>query len=119
MTMHKLLKRKLAWFPQSCFALEKSPEIISIRLDDRIDDPEDDCVEVTVEFSNGEKRWTTFGTTGHLDRLLESNDHLFLPKFVFVKVLNEETIRKTIVSLDKRDEFMGVSTAYTNSVQKD
>lgn len=103
---------KLAWFPVSCFAMEKPPIIVAIRIDDQIADPENDCVEVTVEFSNGEKRWTTFTTPNYLTVLLESNNYLFLPKFVFLKTLNEETIRETVVSLDKQNEFIGVSIAY-------
>lgn len=106
---------KLAWFPASCFGTEKLPEIISIHIDDEIADPKNDCVEVTVEFSNGEKRWTTVATTRHLDKLLESNPYLVFSKFIILKELNETNIRETIVSLDKQNKFTPVSVSYEHS----
>jgi hypothetical protein len=47
------------WYPAICFDLTGNdcPMITAITLDDPIQDPQHDCIEVTITLSGGKKRW--------------------------------------------------------------
>ena len=54
---------RLRWYPATCFDLgQAGPSLISFVLDDPIQDTRQDCVEVTVELSDGQRRWCFFVT---------------------------------------------------------
>jgi hypothetical protein len=47
------------WYPTVCFDLSGNdcPLITAITLDDPIQDPQHDCIEVSISLSNGKTRW--------------------------------------------------------------
>lgn len=54
---------RVRWYPAWCF--DPGGNVVTlerVQLDDKITDPEDDSVEVTVELSSGERRWCLFVT---------------------------------------------------------
>ena len=102
-------QQKLVWIPENCFSFIQIPEILTINIDDKIDNSMNDCLEVTIEFSNGKKIWTTFITSEYLDELLKSNKYLILPNFIIVKQVNEIEINKIIRELDSQNKLTEVS----------
>ncbi|MCG8385766.1 MAG: hypothetical protein MJA30_09510 [Cytophagales bacterium] len=75
--------QKLVWLPASCFVESEIPSIVSINIDDEINNPKNDCIEVTVEFDNEEKRWATFTTVEWLKSLLKDNDYVIGKGLIF------------------------------------
>lgn len=102
-------QNKLVWLPEICFTSNEVFEIISIKIDDRIDNPKNDCIEVTIEFSNSVKYWTTFVTPSYLRELLQANRYLILSNFIIVEEINEEIISEIVIELDKKNELKGVT----------
>ncbi len=99
-------KKKLVWLPENCFTKVKIPDIKSIIIDDEITDSYDDYIEVTVEFSDGVKRWTSFITINKLNSLFnEFRDYVLGNELVIVKEVNEAIIKRTIIELDKQDKL--------------
>ena len=103
---------KLVWLPEIYFTLDEVHEIISIKIDDRIDDPKNDCVDVTVEFSNGEKLWTTFITYAYLDILLQANKYLIHSNFIIVEEVSELVIYEIVSEMDRKNELKKVVKPY-------
>lgn len=50
---------RLRWYSQFYFSALNEPEIISIKIDDPIENIESDAIEVTITFSNKAKYWMT------------------------------------------------------------
>lgn len=96
---------KLVWLPELCFTQNEVPEIVSIKIDNRIDDPKNDCVDVTVEFSDGEKFWITFITYVYVNILLQANKYLILANFIIVEEINEISINEIVTELDRKNEL--------------
>ena len=106
-------RQKLVWLPDRCFADNSIPDIESINIDDKINDPENDCVEVTIKFDNGEKRWATFTTIKWLKNLLkESSNYVTGAGFIFLKVINKENIELAITELDKQNKLIELTQKY-------
>ncbi len=102
--------QKLVWLPNPCFTNAKIPEIIEIKIDDEITDSQNDCIEVTIEFSDGEKRWVTFATVNWLKgKINEHKNYLSGNGLIFVEELSETSINRTIIELDKQNELLHVS----------
>jgi len=103
-------KGKLVWLPSHCFTEDRIPEITSIDIDDEIDDPENDVVEVTISFDSGEKRWVTFSTIQWLYQLLDENtDYVLGTGFIILKEMNRKNIEIAISDLDKQHKLIEVS----------
>ncbi|MGV3610543.1 MAG: hypothetical protein ACO1N0_06320 [Fluviicola sp.] len=105
-------QRKLKWYPEAHFGLEKEPEIRSVTIDDKIENALADLAEVTIEFSNKEKYWTSFSTPDYLKKILESNSYFTGEDFIFVNELREDRIREIILKLDQQDELMRIFKKY-------
>jgi hypothetical protein len=95
---------RLVWLPAYFFAKDCPPAISMINIDDVIEDPENDCVEVTISFSDGTKRWTAFATPAHLSKLMTSNDYVIGDGFIFLNYLNSQNIEKAIIGMDRKKE---------------
>ncbi|WP_299710592.1 hypothetical protein [uncultured Tenacibaculum sp.] len=99
-------RNKLVWLPEYCFTKEEMPDIKSIIIDDEITDSHNDYIEVTIEFSDGVKRWTSFITINKLNSLFnEFRDYVLGNELIIVKEVNETIIKRTIIELDKKDEL--------------
>ncbi|RLJ30890.1 hypothetical protein CLU97_0290 [Chryseobacterium sp. 7] len=97
---------KLKWYSKFYFQAYKEPEIISIHIDDKIENSESDVIEVTIEFSNKEKYWLTFTTPKYLDNILDEESYFSSRDFIIIKSLSEESIKSTIQKLDEKNELI-------------
>ncbi|SNR14479.1 hypothetical protein [Tenacibaculum jejuense] len=104
---------KLVWIPSYCFTNYKAPEIISINIDDEINDKYNSCIEVTIKFDDGSKRWAIFMTINHLNNLFnEYRDYVTGNRLILTKEINENMIKKAIHELDKQNELYENTNKY-------
>ena len=100
-------KDRLVWISDLYFSENEIPKIKSITIDDRIDDPFNDGVDVTVEFEDNTARWLFFMTVKYLEnRLDKDNDFFSGNKIIFVQEIREDLIKKTIEELDRTNELV-------------
>ncbi|MNU60172.1 hypothetical protein D3C71_493550 [compost metagenome] len=99
-------QNKLKWYSKFYFDLEKEPEIISVILDDKMEDLTCDLVEVTIEFSNKEKYWTSFTTPEYLKNLLIGQSHISTQKLIILSELIENKIKEIVFELDAHNELI-------------
>ena len=61
---------RLRWYPATCFAdgSQAVNRLSEYVIDDAIEDPSDDWVEVTVTLSDGARRWCAFTTPARVAR---------------------------------------------------
>lgn len=105
---------RLVWIPSSSFSTNKIPEIKTIIIDDEITSSSHDCVEVTITFTNNEKRYATFMTIDYLRNLFNKHRKFVTGEhLIFVEEMNEAIINKTIVKLDKVNRLIENSQAYS------
>ncbi|MBO9694168.1 hypothetical protein [Chryseobacterium sp.] len=97
---------KLRWYPKFYFSLEKEPKIVSIHIDDEIENTESDAIEVTIELSNKEKYWLTFTTPKYLDKILNEESYFSSKHFMIIKCLTEASIKSTVLKLDEQNELI-------------
>lgn len=103
----------LIWLPNYCFSDKEVPKLVSITVDDEIMDEFNDCVEVTMKFSNGSRRFTNFMTVNHLSNLMnEHRNYVTGTKLVLVKWLDEEMIEKAVSEMYRENELDEVSIPY-------
>ncbi len=106
-------RENLVWIPIHCFTSSKIPNIISINIDDEINDFHNECVEVTIKFSDGEKRWATFMTTNWLNGLFNIHrNHVTGNGLILLKELSKSKIKQIIVDLDKQNELIEITNKY-------
>ena len=91
---------------QFYFSLYNQPEIISINIDDTIENIESDAIEVTIMFSNKAKYWMTFTTPKYLDKILNEEPYFSSKHFMIIKHLTEESIKSTVLKLDEQNELI-------------
>ncbi|MDI6803844.1 MAG: hypothetical protein QME58_08360 [Bacteroidota bacterium] len=103
---------KLVWIPKTCFVDHEIPAIVSINVDDEIKNPNNDCVEVTIEFSDGKKYWTTFVTVEYLENLMKSRNYLVLNEFIIINEISEIDIHTVIQEMDRTNELNTVLKSY-------
>lgn len=104
---------KLVWLPDYLFTKENIPDITLINIDDEISDELNDCIEVTVFFSNGERRWTTFITLKRVQKLFnEHRTYLAGKGIIIVQKINKEIIEKTIIEMDKQNVLIEETREY-------
>ncbi|MCE7991611.1 MAG: hypothetical protein HEP71_06510 [Roseivirga sp.] len=100
------LRNRLVWLPKYCFSKKEVVAIKKIKLDDKIRDPLNDCIEVTVTFKNGKKRWTNFTTVKYLNGLLnEFRDYLIGEGFIILKEISKESVETAVMDLYRQDEL--------------
>lgn len=97
---------RLRWYPKFYFSLNNEPEIISININDKIENTESDAIEVTITFSDKAKYWITFTTPKHLDKILDEESYFSSKHFIIIKYLTEESIKSTILKLDEQNELI-------------
>ncbi|MDW9380862.1 hypothetical protein [Chryseobacterium sp. JV558] len=99
-------EEKLRWYSKFHFSLNNEPEIISIKIDDKIGNIESDAIEVTIMFSNKVKYWMTFTTPKYLDKILDEASYFSSKHFMIIKHLTEESIKSTVLKLDEQNELI-------------
>ncbi|MDR4953392.1 hypothetical protein REB14_14520 [Chryseobacterium sp. ES2] len=97
---------KLRWYSKLYFSADNEPEIISINIDDPIENIESDAIEVTITFSNKVKYWMTFATPKYLDKILDEESYFSSKHFMIIKHLTEESIKSTVLKLDEQNELI-------------
>ncbi|TZF96209.1 hypothetical protein FW781_12295 [Chryseobacterium panacisoli] len=97
---------RLRWYSKFYFSLNNKPEIISINIEDTIENTESDAIEVTIEFSNKAKYWMTFTTPKYLDKILNEGSYFSSKHFMIIKHLTEESIKSTVLKLDEQNELI-------------
>lgn len=106
-------RQKLVWLPTYCFTDSIIPDIKSINIDDEISDNHNDCVEVTILFSNKTKRLAIFMTINWLNNLFNNHRHYVTGNnLIFTQQVNEDIIRKTIIELDKQNKLYENTNEY-------
>lgn len=97
---------RLNWYADFYFDAEPQPEISLITIDDPIQNAICDIVEVTIEFSNKEKYWTTFTTPDYLKKLLDSHVYFSMKELILVSELTENRIKEIVIDLDEQNELL-------------
>jgi hypothetical protein len=102
---------RLRWYPTYCFATEG--EVVALLasyvVDDPIEDPTADWVEVTVTLTDGGRRWCAFTTPAHVAQRgeqLEADGRSFraffaVPHAIVVTRLSTGVIEATLRQLDR------------------
>lgn len=104
---------KLVWITTYCFSDKQAPQLLSIHIDDKIEDQLNDSIEVTVIFTLQEKRWTTFVTANKIANMLSNGkEYIQSNHFIIVEEITPEKIKKVIKKLDKQNELIQVTKPY-------
>lgn len=103
---------QLKWYDAYYFDWEKQPEIRSISLDDRIENAASDLIEVTIEFADGTKYWTSFTTPQYLVELLKVQLHITTNNFIIINELTENKIKEVILDLDEQNKLSDSCKTY-------
>ena len=90
-------QHKLRWYSTFYFDTEKEPDIISVVLDDTIENPACGLVEVTIAFSNNEKYWTSFTTPAYLNELLIGQNSISSQKLIILNALTEDVSKRLLL----------------------
>lgn len=107
-------RNRLVWISDDYFVDYEIPSILFIQIDDEIKNPKKAYVEVTIIFSDGNKRWMIFTTPQHLDFLFNDNrDYIIGYPFIILKEVNEFIIKKSVRHLYQQNELIKNSQAYT------
>lgn len=99
-------EKKLKWYSKFYFELEEQSKIKSITVDDKIENRNCDCIEVTIEFENNIKYWTRFTTSEYLSKLLQHQKFVTGNKMIIIEVLTNENIIEVINYLDSVNELI-------------
>jgi hypothetical protein len=106
-------RQKLVWLPNLCFVCSEIPDITFVKIDDEINDSQNECIEVTIEFSNGERRWATFMTLDWLNGLISKQKNYVTGNgLIILKEISETNIKQIIVELDKQNELNEMTRKY-------
>lgn len=103
------------WFPTSCFVADGSTLLRLVRF--TVDEhdatrTEWDFVEVTVELSDGQRRWCCFATPAGLGSLAQARLgrdwlHVYgMPHLIAVSALTHQVIEHTLQYIESRDELL-------------
>ena len=98
-------ENKLKWYSKLYFELEKQVEIKSITIDDKIQNIDCDCVDVTIEFDKNLKYWTRFITPKYLSEVLKNQKYISGNKLIIIEKLTRENITEAVQYLDSINEL--------------
>lgn len=100
------LRNRLVWIPRYCFSKKPVVGIKKIRLDCKIRDPLNDCIDVTIKFDNGKRRWAWFTTLKYLDGLMNEHRNYFaVPHIIILKAVTRKNIEFAIMDLYRQNEL--------------
>jgi len=99
-------QNRLVWLPELLFSKRNQPKIVSINIDDKISDPKNDCVEITVTFEDDKKYWLRALTPNYLITILPKSDSCYFDQnALFLNQISKEFINKAITELDNSNEL--------------
>ena len=106
--------RRMRWFPDYCFAPAGTavPTLSRFTVDGKIENATDDIIEVTVELSDGQRRWCWFGTPKALIRCGELIDgtnirfHFGLQHFIVATSISLDLIEKMLWYIDGQGDLL-------------
>lgn len=100
------LRNRLVWLPKGCFSKKEVAAIKKIRLDNEVKDPLNDCIDVTISFTNGKKRWAWFTTLKYLEGLMdEHRNYIEGAHTIILKEVTKENVEFAVMDLYRRDEL--------------
>lgn len=99
------------WFPASHFDLEGAEASVIVRwqFDDPIDDEAMDWVEVTVDLSDGSRRWCIFITPERIAQYLTrpgAEPGMWGAHIIAVLCISPETVERVLRELDQQGELI-------------
>jgi hypothetical protein len=102
------------WFPAYCFYQRdrQVPTLITFHIDDPIMPDEDLPIEVTVELSNGDRRWCIFTTPSALASCGNWIEGTHVPfhygnrHIIIARELSEDFIRRMLHQIDSQGELV-------------
>ena len=105
---------RIRWFPAYCFGQDDRPVPIltAFHLDDPIRPDEDTPIEVTVELSNGERRWCIFATPSALANCGDRIDGTEIPfhygnrHIIISRELSEDLVGRMLRYIDTQGELL-------------
>ncbi len=108
---------KTRLFPLGSFDLDGNdvPMLVSWSFDDNIEEVKREdfltWVEVTIEMSNGTKRWCKLLTAELISKILSlpSNFGIYYPNMIIVKSFNYNDVDSMLKEMDENDELIGAS----------
>lgn len=100
------------WYPSLCFSSDDCPVpvLVGYELDDPIVPGQDSCIDVTVQLSNGEKRWCSFATPavflcGQWIDGTEIPFHYCNRNLIIAGELSEDLIGRMLREIDRQGEL--------------
>jgi len=108
---------KTRLFPLEFFDLDGNdvPMLVNWSFDDNIEDVKREdfltWVEVTIELSDGTKRWCKLFTTEIISKILSlpNNFGIYYPNIIIVKSFDYNDVDKMLKEMDENDELIGAS----------
>ena len=105
---------RIRWFPAYCFDQgdRAVPMLTAFHLDDPISPDEDTPIEVTVELSNGERRWCIFATPSALASFGDWIDGTEIPfhfgnrHVIILRELSEDLVGRILRYIDTQGELL-------------
>lgn len=103
------------WYPENCFVpgRKEFPKLARILAWDQIEDAQRSSVEVTIELSDGQRRWCFFITPeglAHLDgQTLHGTVHLILygaPHMIVLRDLSLQSIEEALSYIECQGELL-------------
>lgn len=104
---------RLRWFPQHIFNLDGSVvvKLLNWKFDDEVtEDPsETNWIEITLEMSDGSKRWCILFTPKRLINIFNQPDidppGMHIKHMIIIRSYTYEDVNRTLISLDEDDEL--------------
>ena len=105
---------RVRWFPTYCFVEGEVsvPVLTHFQLDTSLESALEICLEVTVTFSTGEKRWCWVATPAALSRCgdwIEGTTipfHYGIPHLIIAAEVNEELIERMLRYIDSQGRLL-------------
>jgi hypothetical protein len=102
------------WYPMSCFDINRAaaPTLVHWRFDDPVTDPTNDFVEVSMDLSDGTRRWCIFVTPAYLRSWLERSSQcpgIHSHHMIIVSKLTVSAVDCTLACIDQQGELIGAS----------
>ena len=104
---------RLVWIPESFFSKNQQPTIKSICMDDEIENPQNDYVEITVTFSNNYRGWFRIATLNYIKDSISISNKFFMDRnVVIVNEILKERIEAIIHELDLSNQLVSLLLPY-------
>ena len=102
------------WYPMYCFAETDAhvPVLLGFRLDDPIEFPDEQLIDVIIQLSDGQVRYCSFTTpaalygSGDFDEESGLSFHYNIPHVIVVDELSEAAIWNILQHIDSQGELL-------------